>query len=269
MAHGRDVPYHPLAGGRDERPSIVLVLGDENLGYAGGNNLGIRVALQDGCDQVWLLNNDTVVATDSLAQLLTVLQTTPAVGIVGACILEYGTSDVVQCLGGYRYSSLTTARKAVGAGLTYAAVQALPQSERRLDYVSGASMLIPATTLRRVGLLAEEYFLYHEDVDYACRCGAAGLPLVVSSQARVYHKFGGTAGSSETLEGKSALAAFHGARSTMILTRKYRPYLVPVTLVVRLLWVAYLALNTAGRRLVRPTVRGLIAGLQARGSSTA
>lgn len=241
-------------------PAVALLASDANGGFSSGNNIGVRAALRDGCEYVWLLNNDVVVAPDALHALVSDAERHPRAGVLGACILEYFAPDTVQCLGGVRFNWFLTTKKPVGAGLPATAVEG--QGESRYDYVMGASLFVPRRTFEQVGLLAEDYFLYHEELDLAQRCAAAGLEMRTVARARIWHKYGASAGSSADIRRKSTMSAFYGSRSAVLCTRRFRPAVLPVVLAARVARSATLAARGAGRLAVA-TLRGSVAGLLA------
>lgn len=239
---------------------ISLVALDSNLGYAGGNNAGIRRAIADGAEAVWVLNNDTIVADDALQLLVEQARRRPEPGIVGACLLDW-MSSTVQTFGGARYVWPLTRNRPIGRGLPVSRVGAL--SDFHLDYIAGASMFIPTSTFHEIGLLNEDYFLYGEELDYAERCRAGSRALVVAPGARVWHRYGAALGSSTALASRSKVAAYYGSRSAVILVRRFRPELLPVVIPVRiLLSLWFLAQGRGG--LASASLRGVAAGLAAR-----
>jgi GT2 family glycosyltransferase len=236
---------------------LVLMRTERNLGYAGGNNIGIRQAMRDGCVGVWVLNNDTRIAADALDELLRVADRHH--GAVGVCLVERQNRSLIQCVGGGNYNWWTTRTSLNGAG---AAIElAGTFAKRRLDFVSGAAMYIPAETIHQVGELDERYFLYCEDLDFAERCRLAGRPLAIAPACIVEHRFGGSTGAGRSLGAKSPFALFYSARATMLLTRRFRPALLPFAASIRAGFGIALLLRGYGGA-ARATWRGVAAGLR-------
>ena len=240
---------------------VIVIRGTRNRGYAGGNNVAIGAALTAGCRAVWILNNDTVVDADSLGHLHEALDGSPEAGAIGALLVD-ADSDRIQCIGGGRYSWWRGTSRLVGDGATPEELETIAL-RTRLDYVSGASMLIPASTLEQVGLLDERFFLYCEEVDYAERCRRAGRGLVVTTRAVVHHRLGATIGSSRALRGRSRLSAYHASRSAVLLVRRHRPWLAPSAWAARIAFGAWLAVR-GPRDLASPTVRGAMRAMTTR-----
>lgn len=170
---------------------ISLVQSGSNLGFAGGNNVGIKLGLAEGAPWFWLLNTDTVVHQDALASLLERAATAgPRAGIIGSTLLYYDKPETVQALGGASLSHRTFGATHLGIGLRVGEVPDDPAAvESRMAYVVGASMLVSRAFVERVGLMQEDYFLYFEELDWATR--ASGLfTQHWAPRSRVWHKVG-------------------------------------------------------------------------------
>jgi GT2 family glycosyltransferase len=166
-------------------PAVDLLSLPENLGYAGGNNAGIRQALRQGAGAVLLLNNDTRVAPDFLDGLLAVLNESCDVAAVSSAIMRLDRPEVLQ----EAYIDIYW-----GFGLIRRrGVNALPgegfDRVRTVDAVVGCSMLVRREALEDVGLLDESYFAYHEEIDWCVRARRRGWRLVFQPYSRVYHHF--------------------------------------------------------------------------------
>ncbi len=210
---------------------LILIPTGGNLGFAGGCNAGLRYVLErDDADFVWLLNNDTVVQADALRQLLRKMQERPDVGICGSTLVYYFEPDVVQCCAGYDFNTWTARVKTIAAS-DEAAV------ERRLKYVSGASMFLRVDFLKRVGLMNEQYFLYFEEIDWATR--ASGVyALGYCEASKVYHKEGRSIGSHRSSGSRSLFSERYLSRNRVVFMRMY----YPARVMVCLLWVGLAAL---------------------------
>ena len=179
--------------------SIVLIQTGANLGYAGGNNVGIRYALkQSHADYVWILNNDTTVTPGALSALLTKAKQNPECGIIGSTLLYFYRPQHVQVLAGCRFSTWTTQIEPLGEGqLASSAAETDEASvEAKLDYVTGAAMLVSRAFIEDVGLMNEDYFLYCEEIDWAER-GRRSFKnkwrLGYARESVVMHKVGASA----------------------------------------------------------------------------
>jgi len=195
---------------REKYLDVEVIENGENLGFAAGCNVAIRRALDEGADYVWLLNNDTVAHPDSLSTMVDCAQGDPVIGAVGSVIYRMDEPETVDAWGGGRVS-LWTGRS---GHIT------CPKDLPKLDYITGASLLIPRRALESVGLLDERFFLYYDDCDYGLRLRGAGWKLAVAGPSRIWHKVNATLG--KRREGLD----WHIARSGVLLVRKHA--VVPV-----------------------------------------
>jgi GT2 family glycosyltransferase len=174
------------------QPRLLLLRARSNRGFAGGNNLGLRVAYEMGLSYFWLLNTDTVVPPDALTQLLRRAAEKPDAGMVGSTLIFYWRPDQVQAFGGASFDPATGVGRHLGDRQPLAMVPQDPREiERRMGYVVGASMLVTRNFVRDVGPMCEDYFLYFEEIDWALRARGK-FSLAYAPASRVYHKIGGS-----------------------------------------------------------------------------
>lgn len=172
---------------RTAYPKVRLIELGRNLGFAGGNNYGIRYALESGSDYVWLLNNDSEPQSGALEAMLAVAQSDPQIAAVGCVLRHAEPPHAVQSWGGGRI--------ALWAGFNTVARK--PRPSDWFDYICAGSMLVRREALLDIGLLDDGYFLYWEDADFGFRLRHEGWKLAVASDAVVLHKENGsTAGNS-------------------------------------------------------------------------
>ncbi|MEI8158091.1 MAG: glycosyltransferase family 2 protein [Burkholderiales bacterium] len=157
-------------------PGAEVLQTGVNLGFGGGCNAGIRHALAAGADFVWLVNSDATVAPGALAALVRVAERNPVMGAVGSVVFEAGSADQVQLWGGGRVNLwLGRSVHCVAPG--------------RVDFISGASMLLRRAALEDVGLFDEAYFfMYWEDTDLGFRLRKSGWQLAVAADSFLWHK---------------------------------------------------------------------------------
>ncbi len=226
VEHTRAMVESGECGGDGESPLILIQTG-QNLGFAGGNNVGLRYALsRDNAQFVWLLNNDTVVAPNALAELVATLEAKPDAGQCGSTILFYDRPDTVQICGGCEYNPLWGSIRALGAGYSASDLPDTEFVEQRMAYVAGASLLVRTAFVQRIGLLCEDYFLYFEEIDWATR-GRGQYGLAYAPRSRVYHKEGRTAGSSSHPMSRTTSAETFLIRSRIVYTRKFKRWALP------------------------------------------
>lgn len=167
-------------------PVVPLIENDDNLGYAAGNNVGIRRVLEEGADFVWVLNPDTVAEEDTLSRMIAVMRRYPQGGIVGTRILNGAYTPVTIWFNGgvidWEAEGATTHRD---IGKYHEEVE--DEGIVPVDYVTGASMLIRRAVFEDIGLLPEEYFLYFEETDFCTRARSAGWVNLIDSGAVLWH----------------------------------------------------------------------------------
>jgi len=183
----RSTEYHALRSGCADE---LILRQKRNLGFAGGCNAGIRWALENGFEYVWLLNNDTVVAPESLAELVRAMQSDPRIGIVGGIIYYWNDPERIQTAGGF--IDPETGR----GGML--GVNELDAGQFRddfdVEYASGGMSLVRVGAIREVGLLDERFFMYYEDTDWGLRMRARDWRVITASSAKTWHKDKATAG---------------------------------------------------------------------------
>jgi len=165
----------------DENIPLVLIRNDSNAGYSGGNNVGIRYALQKNADYIWLLNNDTIITKTTLKELVYRVQSGENLGLVGTLIYHASEPSIIQAYGGGKIMKVLGTDRFI-------------DSPGVIDYVSGTSLFIKREVIEQVGLLDEKFFFYWEDVDYSRRVLKQGWKLGVAINAIVYHKFSASVG---------------------------------------------------------------------------
>jgi GT2 family glycosyltransferase len=209
-----------------DRPSFrfVLLENRDNYGFAGGNNVGITLALADpSCRYVFVLNNDTEVALDALRRLEAKADADPSLAVVGATLVFHDRPDTVQGLGA-RYDRRRARAKTLFAGGALAALPPVEAVEREMEYAIGAAMFMRADVLRREGGLSEDYFLYYEELDFSQRL----LPderLGWARDAVIRHKVGGSIGTGRVKMRASNTSIYYDHRSKIRFYRTYWPHL--------------------------------------------
>jgi GT2 family glycosyltransferase len=176
-------PAHDRLRAGVGRRAEVVASGD-NLGYAGGNNIGIARVLDRGAGSVLMLNPDTRIEPDTLTRLRRVLDKRPRCGVVGPRLVLPGRPTRIWFEGG-KVDRGTAATRHRRHGRLEKEVP--PRGPRRTDYVSGAALLARADTIRDVGLLPERYFMYYEETEWCLRAADAGWTSVVQPRARMTH----------------------------------------------------------------------------------
>jgi len=229
----------------DRGQPLILLDNEDNGGFAAGNNVGLRYALdRPDMSHAWILNNDTLVDPVCLANMHRRLQREPESRVCGSVIHFFDNPQTIQAIGGNCFNRRSgVAAQSEGRFLAEHELDDCQCIEEKIDYVSGCSMLIPRDLLEKVGLLNEEYFLYYEEIDWFTRAGAASRPCI-AADAHVYHREGGSIGSPSLLRAKpSLLADFHVFRSKHLFMRKYHQE--------NLFWCYLHSCREIGKRVVR------------------
>jgi GT2 family glycosyltransferase len=202
---------------------ITIVTSPKNLGFAGGNNAGMRLALADPTiSHIWLLNNDTIVDSNALSALLSRSRDRPDAGQCGSTVFFLDAKDRVQAFGGARYFAGLALAMHVGRIFGYRRTLPPAVVEPHLDYISGVSILATRRFVENVGLMSEDYFLYYEELDWALR-GASEFNLAYAPESIVYHRGGASIGSNRKSSKRSRLSHFYLQRNRLRITRRFFP----------------------------------------------
>lgn len=205
---------------------VTLVQTGANLGFAGGNNKGLQIALSDPeMKFAWLLNNDTEVDPGALSALMAYMDQHQNVGICGSTLLYMHDPSLIQAVGGL-YNFWWGTSKHVLDHQKYSEALCNAIDPDTLDYVVGASMFVRRALLERIGLMGEDYFLYSEEIDWATRMKRQmpGFKLGYAAASLVYHKEGASTGANDQ-QGKtySYFADYFFITSRVKFARKFFP----------------------------------------------
>jgi hypothetical protein len=166
-------------------PTLAIEQSPHNIGFAAGNNLGIRHALYRKFDWVFLLNNDTVVKPDLLDALRAAIQQQPKARVLGAKIYRYHDPHRIDHLGAFWNPSIgefeSPAQGCLDDGVNFETMQPV-------DTVCGAAIAIHREVFLTIGFLEPRFFLFWEETDFCFRARRAGFPVWTAPQVRVWHK---------------------------------------------------------------------------------
>jgi GT2 family glycosyltransferase len=213
---------HMGAAALGEKALVILETGS-NLGYAGGNNVGIRHAIASGAEYVWILNNDTVVDRNALSALVDRMGRSADIGLCGATLMRYYDPELVHVTGGAGFDQTNGQQKLLGYGERIGTLPDSASVETSLAYVAGSATLVSRHFIEDVGPMDERYFLYYEELDWAIRGKAKGYSLGYAPHAIVYHKEGSTSGSSARNPIPSPLAEYYLTRNLLLIMRRFYP----------------------------------------------
>ena len=224
---------------RAVHPETLVLETGRNLGFSGGCNTGIRRALENGADYVWLLNNDTTVDPQALSAMVTVAEADPRVGEVGSVLYYFDSPNDIQAWGGGGVS--------FWSGRSHHQLTPVPNST--LHYLTAASVLIRCRALEEVWLLDEKlFFMYWEDVDLSFRLRKAGWHLAVANQSIIFHKEHASTGKG------NLLLDYYFNESAARFFRRYAPIAA---------WPIFIGtLGRLGKRVLRGNIPGFVATLR-------
>ena len=152
-------------------PKPIVIRSDKNLGFAGGNNLGISYA--DG-DYILFLNNDTIINQPILENLARALDNNPQIGCVSPKIACWPEKKQLQYAGSTPMSPVTLRNENIGFGQTDTGQF---NKSRYTAFAHGAAMMIRTTDIKKFGMMPEFYFLYYEELDWCVQIRRAGLKI--------------------------------------------------------------------------------------------
>ena len=236
-----------------EFPGITLIRNKKNLGFTGGNNAGIRHALEENVDYVLLLNNDTVVAPNFLSELIRAGESDNRIGLLNPKIFYFEPSDRIWYAGGsfnvWKGIASHRGSREIDRGLY--------DSPEEVTFITGCAFLIKTQVIRKIGLLDDCLFYTCEDSDWTIRSLNAGYKALYEPSSVIWHK--------ESIDVKrnagKAFRDFYNVRNSLLLARRHaKAYHWPSFLFCLGLMVAY---RTAGYSIrgefdrVRALYRGL------------
>lgn len=207
-------------------PQVKVIRSKQNLGFAGGNNIGIKEA---NGKYILLINNDTYFKEFNIDPLIERLDSTDKIGIVCPKLRFAWGNNPIQYAGYTPLSSITVRNQAIGFGEEDHGQYDIAHST---PYAHGAAMLIKREAIEKVGLMPECYFLYYEELDWSMMFTRAGYKIWYDPACTVYHK------ESQATGQNSPLRTYYITRNRLLLVKrnyqginKYLSYLYQIVLV--------------------------------------
>ncbi len=198
---------------RDAFPEVSVLANNENLGFAGGNNVGIDFAMIHGADYILLLNNDTVVAPDLVSRLIAVGESDAAIGVVTPTILYYDDPERIWCAGAAIDWKMGTTQR-LRSDLLF---DMNSVNLEDVDFASGCAICVKRSAIERCGNMDSRFFLYYEETDWCVRIRRAGFRCVLVASAKVWHKV------SSSVEDSSPLQVYYMTRNRLLFLEKSLP----------------------------------------------
>jgi len=186
--HGSSVRYleenvMPMSG--KELPHTTLLPQSENLGFAGGNNAGIKWALNNGFEYIYFYNSDGFVAANFLEPLVQAMEDDSSIGAVQSFVILYPDTELINSSGNsFHYLGIGFCNnlRVKAENLNFPKLY-------ETSYASGAAVLMRADLLRQYGLWDSDFFMYHEDIEYCFRLKMAGYKIMVARDSVFFHKY--------------------------------------------------------------------------------
>ncbi len=208
-------------------PALIYVRSAVNLGFAGGNNLGVAIAKGD---YLLFLNNDTEIFENTIDVMVAELENDPEIGLLSPLILYHDQPDKIQYAGFTKMNYLTCRNQGIG-NLEVDKGQ-YSMDSRETGYCHGAAMMCSATALKAVGLMNEDYFLYYEELDWCERFRRAGKKIWFTGRTKIYHK------ESISVGKESAIKTYFMTRNRMLFIRRNTGLLNTVAFSVYYVFIA-------------------------------
>lgn len=206
----------------DQFPSVEIIKNEQNLGFAGGNNRGIKFALDNSAEYIFLLNPDTTINRNTVKNLLEIIESDKKIGIVGMKV--YSMDNKIWSCGG------EIDKKRFTGGLIGFGEKdhGLYDKEKEVDFISGAAMFVKREVFENIGPFPRDYFLYYEDVDFCLRAKKAGFKIYFTPHSIVYHDWSSIIGK------KSPMKEYFMARNHFLFLEKYAPLRIKFRELLRL-----------------------------------
>ena len=234
-------------------PQVKIIRSKKNLGFAGGNNLGIKAAKGK---YLFFLNNDTLLKpqTSDIRSLISRLETSPKIGMVCPKIRFTWGNQLIQFAGYTPLTPITMRNKAIGCGEVDHGQYNTPHPT---PYAHGAAMMVKREVIEKAGLMPECYFLYYEELDWSMMIRRAGYDIWYEPACTIFHK------ESQTTGQNSPLRTYYITRNRLLFTQRNQQGMAKYITYLYLIGIVAIRdiLKYAFQRrwdLVRATIRGVV-----------
>lgn len=214
-------------------PEVIFIRSDKNLGFAGGNNLGIQASTGK---YLFFLNNDTEADPGFLEPLVALFESNPKVGAASSKILYHNSGNTIQYAGSTCINPFTGRNKRVGH---LEKDNGQHDVLRQTDLAHGAAMMVPRSVIDTVGMMPEFFFLYYEEVDWCESIKKAGYKIFYVPASKVYHK------ESMSVGKKSTLKTYYMTRNRVLFMRRH------TSGIKKLSWIIFFLLFTLPKNAIR------------------
>jgi len=199
---------------------LCIIKNESNLGFAGGNNIGIKYAIDNNADYVLLINNDTIVDENFLTELVEVGGADEKNGLLGSKIYFHSEKNRIWFVGG-KVNWLKNKGTHIG-------LDEIDEGQydkiKEVDYLTGCCLLIKKEVIERIGVLEEDYFLYYEDTDFSLRAQNEGYKCIYVPESKIYHKI------SRSTKPGSANYIYYHVRNGLVMAKRTGNSLIRIAL---------------------------------------
>ncbi|KNY29646.1 glycosyltransferase family 2 protein [Pseudobacteroides cellulosolvens] len=195
-------------------PDVIFIKTKENLGYAGGNNIGIKHAMDNNADYICIINNDVVVEQSFLEPIISKMESDKTIGIAGSKVCEYSDRTKIQSTGSILHLSRGNVYQ-----INTGAYSSQVTEDLEVDYISGSCLVARRKLLENVGLIPEVYFLFYEENEWCLRAWRAGYKVKCICNSEIYHK------GSSTIDKISGIKEYYMIRNNIIFVKRNAPWL--------------------------------------------
>ena len=223
---------------KNKYPKVNIIRSDNNLGFAGGNNLGIKAAKGK---YIFLINNDTIIKDLDFNSIINRLESSPEIGVVCPKIKFTWGNMPIQFAGYTPLSQVTVRNKAIGFGEEDRGQYDIPHPT---PYAHGAAMMLKREVIDKVGLMPECYFLYYEELDWSIMITRAGYEIWYEPACTLYHK------ESQSTGQNSPLRTYYITRNRLLLVkRNWKGF-------TKFLSYCYLIILVSTRDIIKNAIKG-------------
>ena len=196
------------------KEKVKIIINDNNSGFAGGTNVGINYAINNGAEYILLLNNDTIIDSKMIEIMV---KSSNNKLVISPKIYYFNNKNMIWSAGGAikwnRGYTIQYGMNDIDKGQF--------DERKNIDFATGCCMLIPKKIIKEVGLLPEEYFLYFEDTEYCVKIKKAGYEIVYEPRAFMYHKVSATTGGEDNEN-----YVYYFSRNRLLFNKKYNNTLI-------------------------------------------
>jgi GT2 family glycosyltransferase len=219
-------------------PETTVIVSDRNLGFAGGNNVGIKAARGK---YLFFLNNDTEVDTNTIKPLVELFERTPKAGAASSKILYHNSGQTIQYVGSSDINLYTGRNHREGFREKD---HGQYDATRTTALAHGAAMMVPRNVIGKVGMMPEIFFLYYEELDWCHSIRNAGYDIYVVPQSKVYHKESMSIGKNSTMK------TYYMTRNRLLFMRRHTSGLTKIS------WVIFFLLLSIPKNTLQFLIKG-------------